>query len=118
MTAASESLEHTFGDARAAEVSQEVQRHLEVALSGRAVIEQAKGALMFAYGVDADEAFDLLRRHSQRHNVRVRDLAARLVTELTAGGGAATRTGEPVGELLHDAAARRLLAATRTRWGV
>jgi GAF domain-containing protein len=42
------------------------------------VIEQAKGILMAQHGCDPDEAFDLLRRASQRFNVRVRVLAARL----------------------------------------
>ena len=53
----------------------------------RAVIEQAKGILMAAQHCDADEAFDLLVRASQRENVKVRDLAVRIVagTADTAG---------------------------------
>jgi two-component system, response regulator / RNA-binding antiterminator len=43
------------------------------------VIEQAKGILMAQQGCGPDEAFDLLRRASQRFNVPVRALAARLV---------------------------------------
>jgi hypothetical protein len=43
------------------------------------VIEQAKGILMAQHGGGPEEAFDLLRRASQRSNVPVRDLAARLV---------------------------------------
>jgi len=43
------------------------------------VIEQAKGILMAQHGSGPDEAFDLLRRASQRFNVPVRVLAARLV---------------------------------------
>src|SRR5215469_1062300 len=42
------------------------------------VIEQAKGILMVRHGCGPDEAFDLLRRASQRFNVPVRVLAARL----------------------------------------
>jgi GAF domain-containing protein len=42
------------------------------------VIEQAKGILMAQHGCGPDEAFDLLRRASQRFNVPVRVLAARL----------------------------------------
>jgi len=42
------------------------------------VIEQAKGILMAQRGCGPDEAFDLLRRASQRFNVPVRVLAARL----------------------------------------
>ena len=43
------------------------------------VIEQAKGILMAQHGGGPDEAFDLLRRASQRFNIPVRVLAARLV---------------------------------------
>jgi two-component system, response regulator / RNA-binding antiterminator len=43
------------------------------------VIEQAKGILMAQHGCGPEEAFDLLRRASQRFNVPVRVLAARLV---------------------------------------
>jgi GAF domain-containing protein len=53
--------------------------NLKAALENRAVIEQAKGILMTQEGVDADGAFDLLRRVSQQENVKVRDIAQRLV---------------------------------------
>jgi hypothetical protein len=43
------------------------------------VIEQAKGILMAQQRCDPDEAFDLLRRASQRFNLPVRVLAAQLV---------------------------------------
>ena len=46
----------------------------------RAVIEQAKGKLMAAEGCTADEAFATLVRASQRENVKLRDIALRLVT--------------------------------------
>lgn len=48
------------------------------------VIEQAKGILMFYEHCTADEAFDMLRRASQRSNVPVRDIAAAIV-ERTSG---------------------------------
>jgi PAS domain S-box-containing protein len=48
-----------------------------------AMIERAKGALMVTYGLDADEAFDLLRFHSQTRNVKLRDIAAGLTTLLS-----------------------------------
>ena len=47
-------------------------------LVSRPVIEQAKGILMAQQGCGPEEAFDLLRRASQRFNVPVRVLAARL----------------------------------------
>jgi ANTAR domain-containing protein/GAF domain-containing protein len=43
------------------------------------LIEQAKGILMAEHSCGPDEAFDLLRRASQRFNIPVRVLAARLV---------------------------------------
>ena len=49
----------------------------------RAVIEQAKGMLMLTYRIDADTAFEVLRRHSQTTNTKVHDLAAHLVAHAT-----------------------------------
>ena len=48
-------------------------------MKSRAVIEQAKGMLMAARRCDEDEAFDVLVRASQRENVKLRDIAARIV---------------------------------------
>ena len=48
----------------------------------RAVIDQAKGMLMMVHGIDADEAFDALRSHSQEHNVKLRLLAEQIVKDL------------------------------------
>lgn len=50
----------------------------------RALIEQAKGMLMFIYGVDGDAAFQMLRVHSQQHNVKLRLLAEQIVKDLAA----------------------------------
>jgi hypothetical protein len=52
-----------------------------VAASGqhRAVIEQAKGALMLALGVPEEAAFLALRRLSHSHNIRLGDLADRFL---------------------------------------
>ena len=52
--------------------------HLRRALISRDVIGQAKGILMERFKVTADEAFALLVRASQRDNVRVAELSARL----------------------------------------
>jgi hypothetical protein len=43
------------------------------------VIEQAKGIIMGQQQCGPDEAFDLLRRASQRSNVKVHVLAAQIV---------------------------------------
>lgn len=48
----------------------------------RTMIEQAKGMLMFIYNIEAVAAFSLLRWLSQQNNVRLRLLAAQLVTDL------------------------------------
>jgi ANTAR domain-containing protein len=51
------------------------------------VIEQAKGVLMAQQGCGEDEAFDLLRRASQRSNTPVRVLAERIVNNLPQRSG-------------------------------
>lgn len=51
---------------------------LRTALESRAVIEQAKGLLM-ARGNSDGEAFALLRRLSQNHNIKLREVAALVV---------------------------------------
>lgn len=48
-------------------------------LASMPLIEQAKGIIMAQRGWSEDQAFDALRRASQRENVKVRDLAARIV---------------------------------------
>jgi GAF domain-containing protein len=53
--------------------------HLARAMESRAVIEQAKGILMHEQGCDADEAFAILSRVSQRANVKLRDIATEMV---------------------------------------
>jgi len=52
---------------------------LRAQLETMPVIEQAKGILMAQSRCSDAEAFDLLRRASQRSNIPVRELAARLV---------------------------------------
>jgi hypothetical protein len=48
-------------------------------LSSMPVIEQAKGILMSQQRCGPDEAFDLLRRASQRANIKVRVLAEQII---------------------------------------
>ncbi|MEW1734342.1 PAS and ANTAR domain-containing protein [Nocardia beijingensis] len=54
----------------------------------RAAIEQAKGVLMFVYGITADQAFGVLRWRSMETNTKIRTLATKIVTAVTAGQGA------------------------------
>lgn len=54
-------------------------RHLREALATRDVIGQAKGILMERQGIDAERAFDVMRRASQRSDRKLRDIAAEVV---------------------------------------
>ena len=62
--------------------AREVDEAMELMSQSRPAIEQAKGALMISYGLDADRAFQLLRRYSQHANVKLRDVAANVVDSL------------------------------------
>ena len=66
------------GAMRERETLEELRRHLHDALSSRDVIGQAKGILMERLRITPEEAFDALRRSSQRLNVKLREVAARL----------------------------------------
>ncbi len=58
----------------------QLSEQLGQAMQSRAVIEQAKGILMArSPKITADEAFDVLRKASQRENLKVRDIAQRIV---------------------------------------
>jgi GAF domain-containing protein len=54
---------------------------LQRALNSRIGIEQAKGALAQIHGCSVDEAFELLRTHSRRHNVRLSALAHQVTSD-------------------------------------
>jgi AmiR/NasT family two-component response regulator len=67
-----------------------LSEQLTEAMESRAVIEQAKGMLMAqSPGITPDEAFDLLRRASQRENVKLRDIARRIVEHRSLAGDGA-----------------------------
>jgi hypothetical protein len=59
----------------ARDIDEAVRRSAE----SRGTIEQAKGMLMATLGLDADQAFVLLKRNSQNANVKLRDLAQTLI---------------------------------------
>jgi GAF domain-containing protein len=59
--------------------ARELSARLGEAMAHRAVIEQAKGMLMAAQGCDAEAAFELLVKASQRENVKLRTVAQRIV---------------------------------------
>lgn len=64
-----------------------MQHNLWRAIDGRTLIGQAQGVLMERYGLKPDQAFALLRRHSQQRNVKVATLAQQLVSTGTLGDG-------------------------------
>jgi transcriptional regulator with GAF, ATPase, and Fis domain len=69
----------------ATRVAETIQRALE----NRAPIEQAKGMLMALHQIDADAAFDMLRKESQAKNVKLHAIALDLVNRLSDPGPAA-----------------------------
>lgn len=60
----------------------ELGETLEQALRSRAVIEQAKGILMARSKLTEGDAFELLRKASQRENRKLRDVAADIVARV------------------------------------
>lgn len=73
--------------AQAAKLSQQdlltvsLYSRLQAQLATMPVIEQAKGVLMAQRGCDPGQAFDLLRRASQRSSLPVRELAEQIVKD-------------------------------------
>lgn len=56
-----------------------LNEQLQTALNSRVVIEQAKGALAQRSGLGMDEVFDRLRRYARGQNLRLAELARRIV---------------------------------------
>jgi hypothetical protein len=75
---------------------------VEASAEHRAVIEQAKGALMLAYGFDEDAAFAMLSWWSRNRNVKVRDLANELMRASEEGAASGQQFRTQVDRLLHD----------------
>ena len=69
----------TIVEDRSLEDCEEEVLGLRRKLESLPVIERAKGMIMARENCDADEAFDVLRRASQRENVKLREIAARVV---------------------------------------
>ena len=59
-----------------------ISQVVDAITASRALIQQTKGMLMFVYGIDADAAFDLLRKQSQQHNIKLRLLAEEISKDL------------------------------------
>ncbi len=61
------------------ETEAEIQIALTRIVEHREVIDEAKGMVMIATGCDGDAAFACLRRYSQDANIKIHDVAHRLV---------------------------------------
>jgi GAF domain-containing protein len=66
--------------------ARELGVRLGEAMENRAVIEQAKGMLMASQGFGEDNAFNMLVHASQRENIKLRDVARRIVDNAVARG--------------------------------
>ena len=70
----------------------ELREQLEAAIGSRTVIDQAMGILMGQQRCTAEEAFTLLRKHSQNSQRKIRDIAAEIVERVS---GVAPQPGKP-----------------------
>jgi hypothetical protein len=66
---------------------------MQAKLASLPVIEQAKGIIMAQCGWPEDQAFDALRRASQRENVKLREVAARVVAAAVSSAPAPAQPG-------------------------
>jgi len=64
---------------RAISRAETLTEQLQGALNSRIVIEQAKGMIAHRHGVDVETAFDRLRAHARRSQLRLADLAREIV---------------------------------------
>jgi transcriptional regulator with GAF, ATPase, and Fis domain len=62
---------------------------LQIALNSRVALEQAKGVLAEQTGLSIDQAFEVLRQYARRHNLRLAEVARRVVVGELSGSGIA-----------------------------
>jgi len=74
-------------NALALESAAQLNEQLRHAVASREIIGEAKGIIMERQGCTRDEAFDVLRRASQRENRKLRDVAEELVLRVEARKG-------------------------------
>ncbi|GAA4934380.1 GAF and ANTAR domain-containing protein [Actinoplanes utahensis] len=67
---------------RAIRRSEALTEQLQGALNSRIIIEQAKGAIAQIKEVSVDDAFLRIRAYARNHNLRLTDVARRIVTDL------------------------------------
>jgi len=76
---------------RAMRESRLLAEQLQTALDSRVTLEQAKGVLAEQTGLSIDQAFEVLRMFSRQHNLRLTEVARRVLTGDLSGGS--LRTG-------------------------
>lgn len=64
---------------------------LQIALDSRVALEQAKGVLAEQTGLSIDQAFEVLRGYARRRNLRLVEVARRVVNGELSGSGIAGR---------------------------
>ena len=67
------------------------REHLQSAMASRSTIDQALGVIMGQNRISRDEAFAILRAASQHRNVKLREVAATLIENLTGHAGGRSR---------------------------
>jgi GAF domain-containing protein len=92
-----ETVSRTISDFARFRTARDTAESIQRALQTRAPIEQAKGMLMAIHGIDADGAFDMLRRQSQADNVPIRTISADLVRRIGAKALPDPEQGERAG---------------------
>ena len=66
-------------EVRRDETEAEIRSALARVAEHREAIDEVKGMIMIATGCDSDAAFTCLRRYSQQTNVKIHDIAQRLI---------------------------------------
>lgn len=61
---------------------QQITERVNFITEHRSMIDQAKGMIMFLYGIRSDDAFEMLRQQSQQHNVKLVLLAEQVVDDM------------------------------------
>ena len=74
--------------------ARDLSDQLNQALRSRAVIDQAMGIIMAESKIDAERAFAVLSRASNNRRMKLRELAAEIVTRVS-GQAPAEFAGEP-----------------------
>jgi GAF domain-containing protein len=66
---------------RAIQRGDDLTDQLQGALNTRIVIEQAKGMLAQTHGITPDQAFEMLRTYGRRNNLKLTDVANRVISD-------------------------------------